>query len=183
MVVTATADGFRAAVGALRYLDGKEGVSFHTSTLPEDGCVRLLVKNLGKRIPESVLREELELLEIHVQGVMQLRSGRRDQDPANDRPPTPNFNIKLAREHEVSKVRSLTEFCELRVSAETYVTPKAHLNTSANSASDTRSVTADKRLRVSRVGLPPLRFVLYPARTSPVLWLRGKTHDELPRLY
>jgi hypothetical protein len=42
MVVTSTADVFRAAVSALRSLDG-EGVSFHTFTPPEDRCVRLLV--------------------------------------------------------------------------------------------------------------------------------------------
>jgi len=36
MVVPSTADGFRAAVSALRSLDWKEGVSFHTFTLPED---------------------------------------------------------------------------------------------------------------------------------------------------
>jgi hypothetical protein len=45
MVVLSTADGFRAAVRTLRSLDGKEGLSFHTFTLPEDRIVRLLVKN------------------------------------------------------------------------------------------------------------------------------------------
>ena len=64
-------------------------MSFHTFTLPEDRCVRLLVKNLGRGMPESVVREELGALDIHVQAVMQLRSGRRDQDPANDRSLTP----------------------------------------------------------------------------------------------
>ena len=58
-------------------------VSFHTFTLPEDRCVRLLVKNMGRGMPESVVREKLESLNICVQGVTQLRSGRRDQDPAN----------------------------------------------------------------------------------------------------
>ena len=47
MVVPSSANGFRAAVSALRSLDGKEGVSFHTLALSEDGCVRILVKNLG----------------------------------------------------------------------------------------------------------------------------------------
>jgi hypothetical protein len=79
IVVPSTADGFRAAVSTLRSLDEREGVSFHTS-LPEDRCMRLLVKNIGKRMPESVVREELESLNIRVQGVMQLRSDRRDQD-------------------------------------------------------------------------------------------------------
>ena len=69
MVVPSTADGFRAAVSALRSLDGKDGVSFHTFTLPEDRCVRLVVKNLGRSMPESVVRDELESLNIRVQGV------------------------------------------------------------------------------------------------------------------
>jgi len=64
-------------------------VSFHTFTLPEDRCARLLVKNLGRGMPESVVREELETLSIHVQGVSQLRSGRRDQNPTNDPLPHP----------------------------------------------------------------------------------------------
>jgi len=64
-------------------------VTFHTFTLPEDRSVRLLVKNLGRGTPESVVQEELESLNIRVQGVTQLRSGRRDQDPAKERPPTP----------------------------------------------------------------------------------------------
>jgi hypothetical protein len=86
--------------------------------------VRLLVKNLGRGMPESVVREELESLNIRVQGVMQLRYGRRDQDPAKDRPPTSHFIISVARGHEVSKVRSLTELCSLRVSVQSYVAPK-----------------------------------------------------------
>ena len=60
MVVPSTAVGFRAAVSSLRSLNGKEGVSFHT-TLTEDRCVRLLVKKLFWGMSESV-REELESL-------------------------------------------------------------------------------------------------------------------------
>jgi len=56
MVVPSTADGFRATVSALRSLDGKDGVSNHTFTLPEDRCARLLVKNLGRGMPESLAR-------------------------------------------------------------------------------------------------------------------------------
>ena len=51
--------------------------------------MRLLWKNMGKGMPESVVREELEALDTHVQAGMQLRSGSRDQDPAKDRPLTP----------------------------------------------------------------------------------------------
>ena len=74
-----------------------EGVSFHTFTLPEDRCARLLVKNLGRGMPESVVLEELETLGIHVQGVTQLRSGRRDQDRIKDRLPPPLHCISGAR--------------------------------------------------------------------------------------
>jgi hypothetical protein len=97
MVVPSTANGFRAVVIALRSLDGGEGVSFHTFTFPEDGCVWLLVKTLGRGMPESVIREELEALNIHVQGVMRLRSGRRDQDPTKDLPLTPHFIVSVVR--------------------------------------------------------------------------------------
>jgi hypothetical protein len=124
MVVPSTADGVRAVVRALRSLDEGEGVNFHTFTLSEDRCVRLLVKNLGRGMPESDVQEKLESLNIRVQGDMQLRSGRRDQDPAKDRPPNPHFIISVARGSEVSNVRSLAELCGLRVSVESYVTPK-----------------------------------------------------------
>ena len=53
MLVPETADGFRAKVTALRFLDGSKVVSFHTFSLPENRSVRLLVKNLGKSMPES----------------------------------------------------------------------------------------------------------------------------------
>jgi hypothetical protein len=35
-------------------------VSFHNFSLPEDRCVRLLIENLGKQMPEDFVREELE---------------------------------------------------------------------------------------------------------------------------
>jgi hypothetical protein len=112
MVVPSNANGFRAVVSTLLSLNVGEGVSFHT-TLLEDRCVWLLVKNLGRGMPESVVREELESLNIRVQGVTQLRSGRRDQDPIKDRTPTPHFIVSVARGPEVSRVRSLMELCGL----------------------------------------------------------------------
>ena len=47
----------------------REGLSFHTFTLPEDRCARLLVKNLGRGMPESIVRKKLENLGIHIKGV------------------------------------------------------------------------------------------------------------------
>jgi hypothetical protein len=122
--VPETADGFRAAVTALRSLDASRGVSFHTFSLPEDRSVRLLVKNLGKTMPESVVQEELAALGISAQGVMQLRSGRPSQDGTQDRPLTPHFIVSVPRGPEVTKLRSLTELCGLRISVETYASPK-----------------------------------------------------------
>ena len=87
IIVPSTADEFRAAVTALRSLKGKDGASFHTFTLPEERCARLLVKNLGAGMPENVVREKLEYLNIRVQGVTQLRSGRSDPHTAKDRSP------------------------------------------------------------------------------------------------
>jgi len=129
-------------------------VSFHTFTLPEDCFVRLLVKNLGRGMPERVVRKELEALDMHVQAVMQLRSVRRNQEPTKDRPLTPHFIVSVARGPEVSKVRSITELYGLRVSVGSYVAPNVPCNANAASASDTRSVTADTRPCASRVEAP-----------------------------
>ena len=76
---------------------------------------------------ESVVRVEFEASDIHVQGIMQLRSGRRDQDPTKDRPLTPHFIVSVARGPQVSKMRSVTELCGLRVSVESYVAPNGPL--------------------------------------------------------
>jgi len=84
----------QSSVSAVRSLDGKEGVRFHTFTLTEDRCVRILVKSLGWGMPENVVRKELESLKIRVQGVTQLR---HDQDLAKDRLPTPLHCISGAR--------------------------------------------------------------------------------------
>jgi len=89
MAIPSTASGFRVSVSVLQSLNGKEVVSFHTFTLPEDQCVLLLVKNLGRGTPESIIREELESMNIRFQRVTWLQSTHRDQDPAKDRPTTP----------------------------------------------------------------------------------------------
>jgi hypothetical protein len=96
MLVPETAEGFRATIGALRSLGEDKAVSLHTFSLPEDRCVRLLLKNVGKGLPEAEINEELEAMIISVQAVMQLRSKRRDQDPEKDRPLTPHFVVSLA---------------------------------------------------------------------------------------
>jgi hypothetical protein len=79
---------------------------------------------LGRRMPEHVVREELGALGIGVQGIMQLRSRRRVRDPEKARPVTPHFIVTVARGPAVSKIRSITQLCGLRVSVETYTAPK-----------------------------------------------------------
>jgi hypothetical protein len=96
MLMPVTADVFRDTVGALRSLEDSESVRFHTFSLPGDRCVRLLLKNKGKLIPEAEIREELEALHINVRAVLQLRSNRRDQGPEKDRPLTPHCILSVA---------------------------------------------------------------------------------------
>ena len=50
----------------------------------------LLVKQVRRVMPGSFVREDLESLNICFQGVMQLRSGRRDQHATKYRSPTPH---------------------------------------------------------------------------------------------
>ena len=52
VLVPNTADCFRATVKELRYMEPSGGMAFHTYSLPEDRCTRLLVKGLGKNMPE-----------------------------------------------------------------------------------------------------------------------------------
>jgi hypothetical protein len=123
MLVHETADGFRTTIGALRSIDESKSVSYHTFSLPEDRCVRLLLKNVGKRMPEAEIREELEALRINMQAVMQHRSKRRDRDPEVC-PLTPHFILPVARGPDVAKVLTHTDLCGLRKKLETYNAPK-----------------------------------------------------------
>jgi hypothetical protein len=78
-------------------------------------------------MPEAEIKEELEALHISRQGVMQLRSNRRDQDPKKNSPLTSHFIVSVARGPEVAKVRPLNELCGLRVQVVTYTAPKRPL--------------------------------------------------------
>ena len=126
-------------------------------------------------MPESVVREELESLNICVQGVTQMRSGSRDQDPAKDCPPTPQFIVSVAQGPEVSKVRSLTELCGLRVSVELYVATKGPLQCKRCQRLDIRSETAVTHPGASRVGAPTSPVVALPRGNSPSAVAVGKT--------
>ena len=64
MVVLLTAEGITAEVCTLRSLDGKDGVNFHTFKLTKVRCVPLMVKNLGRGLPQYVVQEELQSMNI-----------------------------------------------------------------------------------------------------------------------
>jgi hypothetical protein len=113
MLVPRTAEGFKATVSALRSPNVGGGVKFHTFVLPEDWCVRLLIRNLGRRMPEGIVKEELENLGIRLQAVLQLRSGRRVQETSNSHPLTPPFILSVQMGPDVARLRSLTELCGL----------------------------------------------------------------------
>ena len=122
--------------------------------LPEDRCARLLVKNLGRGMPERVVREELETLGNHVQGVTHLRSSRRDQDRTKDRPPTPTslyqWREGLRCPESAQSPNSAACKCRWR---RTWL-QRALCDASAASASDTRSEIVVTRLVASRVVAP-----------------------------
>jgi hypothetical protein len=125
ILVPETAHGFWATIGALRSLGEGDDMRFLS---PEGPMLRLLLKNLGKRMRDHEIREELEATSIQVQAVMQLRSRRRDQDAEKDRPLTPHFIVSVAWwPPDMAKVRSVTELSGLQIKVETYNDPKAPL--------------------------------------------------------
>jgi len=63
-------------------------MNFHTFSLPHEGCVRLQVKELSRGTPENFVSEEIESLNICLQGILKLGSGLRDKDLTKDHPPT-----------------------------------------------------------------------------------------------
>ena len=73
MVVPSTAFSFRAAVSALWSLDGG-GCVFSDLHVPLGPLCTTSGEDSRPGMPESVVREELESLGIHVQGVTQRRS-------------------------------------------------------------------------------------------------------------
>ena len=90
--------------------------------------MRLLLKNLGRGMPESVVREELESLEFSCLGshAAAFRPSRPGPSQGQTSHP-PLYCIRGARGSEVSRMRSITELFGLRVSVESYVAPKGPL--------------------------------------------------------
>ena len=137
--------------------------------------MRLLVKNLGRGMPENVVREELEALNIHVQAAMQRPSGRREQDSAKDRPPTPTTFYPWLGGLKCPKCDLSTNsaFCECRWSR--MWLQRVPCNANAANASDTRSVIADMCPGASRVVSPISPEGAQPRGNSLSLAAAGST--------
>ena len=67
-------------------------------------------RKLGRQMTESVFREELETLDIRVQGVMRFRFGRLDQDATHEKLPTPHFVVTVAMGSEVRRCDPFLNF-------------------------------------------------------------------------
>ena len=166
MVVPSTADGFRAVVIALRSLDGKEVVSFHTFILPEERCLRLLIKNLGKGKPESFVREELESLNIRVQGVTQLRSGVATWTPPRTALPTPTSLYQWREGLRCRRCDHSPNSAPCECWRSRMCIQKTRCNVSAASALATRSVTVDTHSGASPMKAPTSPVAALPRRNS-----------------
>jgi hypothetical protein len=79
----------------------------------------------------------------------------------------------------VSKVRSLTELCGLRVSVESYVAPKGPLQCKSGQRFGHTQQNCGYAPRCAACGG---RWLLYSAGKAPLLWMQGKPHGELPGL-
>ena len=103
----------------------------------------MLIINLSRHMPESIIREELEVPGIRVQSV-KLSSGRRHQDVTKHRPPSPHFVVSVARGPQVQKVRALSELC-----GDIYGPQRPCYSVSVANALATCSATADTRPAVA----------------------------------
>jgi hypothetical protein len=123
--------------------DGSEGVSFHTFTLPEIRCVRLLVKNLvvlclrasSERSSSSWIFISRESSSSHL--VLEIRTHRRTALP----PLTSSCQWGDSQSCQTCVHSPKSVACDCRCKR-TWL-QKARCNPSAASASDTRSETAD----------------------------------------
>jgi len=130
---------------------------------------------LGTRdMPDSVVRGKLESLGIHVQGVTQLRSGRRDQDPIKDRKPNPQLHcISAAR---AWGVQGAINHRTLRPASVGGAVRGSKGPFSMQALPGLRKYAAKLQIRVSVRGvwgLPPLRWVLHTAGAASVCGCGG----------
>ena len=125
--MTDSADCFRTTITALRSIEEGKGLSLYTYSVPDDRTAMFLMTNLGRKMPQSDVREELEVLGITVVSVLQLQWHLRATDTAKDRPLTPHFILTVPGGPMVSKVIALTSLCGLRTTVETYQASKCPL--------------------------------------------------------
>ena len=130
---------------------------------------------LGRGMPESVVREKLESLNIRVQGDTQLRSSRRYKDPEKGSPPTPTLlyqwrEVLSCRRYDLSRK---TAACEGRWNR---TWPRnAHCNAGAASALGTPSETEVTHPDASCEGAATSLVVSLPRGICPNAVAAGTT--------
>ena len=90
---------------------------------------------------QSIVGEDLESVQLCIQGFKQMRNGCREQDPDKNHLPTSHYILSVALGPDVTKVRSLRELFGFRISVESYVAANSHYNSSAASFYYTYSLT------------------------------------------
>jgi hypothetical protein len=148
MVIPSNANGFRAASqrSAVPLLEGGCDVSH---LLASGGpCVRLLVKILGRRIPESVFQEELDPWTFVPRESCSSEPATVTRTPLST-VPLPSIQ-SVARWPRMSRVRSRTYSAVSKSQWNRTWRQRTLLNASAESASVTRSVMADTHHCASR---------------------------------
>jgi hypothetical protein len=105
MLVPRNAEGFSSTLNALRSLDGSKEVGFHTTSLLEDRCVRLLVKKLGRYMPENVVQGEWRIWES-----VSRESCRSGRNAVTMRSRFASFGVNVHRSKWTSDVKALSSF-------------------------------------------------------------------------
>ena len=122
-------------------------------------------------------------MEIRVQGVTQLRSGRLDQDTGKDRLLTPTSLYRWREGFSCLKCEQSPSSAAFECRCRRMLLQRGHCKAGATSTSATRSETADCAPVCRTWRIPPLWWEVYPDGATPVLRLRWQPHGELPRLY
>jgi len=111
-----------------------------------------------------------------------LRCRHRDRETSKEGPLTPHFIVSVVQGPELVRLHSVTELCSLRVSVETYITPKGSLQWKHCQCFSLTQHNCSYAPRCVACGETHLRGVLYLTAAARVLQLWRKPHSPLSGL-
>ena len=114
-------------------------------------------------------------MNIRFQGVTQLRSGFRDQDPAKDLPPTPTSSYQWREDRRCPRCDDSPNSADCECRWSRTCLQRDRCNVSAANASATRSATVDTHHVASLVGAPTSPVGALPERSSLSAVVAGET--------